>query len=167
MIKTYPIKALTSQQMALKNAKATLAFHSAQVAVPPRAIPFQLKTYLSSVNNGSMLPPPKEGDNLPARTIQPINHESKSNEPHNRHEEIGRPVDERRAEGEQPDESQEDGQAGDHLGIDEAPLVPGGSALGGVEVLARQTGHDGGEGDLRQAEDHGDQACEDHFGGSW
>lgn len=41
---TYPRMALTSQQMALRNAKAMVAFHWAHDAVPLNPIPSQSKT---------------------------------------------------------------------------------------------------------------------------
>ncbi len=75
-------------------------------------------------------------------------------------------MDERAAEGEQPDDGEDDGKTGDDLGVDEAALVPRRRSLGEVEVLARQTGDDGSECQLRQAEDHGQEINENHVGGS-
>lgn len=93
-------------------------------------------------------------EDISARAIQPIYHQAKGNKPHDRDDEVGRPVDEGAAKGEQPDDGQEDGKAGHHLGVDPPPMLPGRGTFRRVEVLARQAGHDGPEGDLRQAEDH-------------
>ena len=56
MTAPYPKMALTSQKMALKKAKAIVAFHCAHVAVPSNAMPSQLNTYLIACSQHLSLP---------------------------------------------------------------------------------------------------------------
>lgn len=104
-------------------------------------------------------------EDVPARSVQPVNKQAENGKPHNRDDEIGRPVDEGAAEGEEPDDREEDAEGGDDIRVDEAALVPGRSTLRDVQIVGCDSQDDGRKGQLRQAEDHGDEVRQNHFGG--
>jgi hypothetical protein len=158
----------TSQQMADRNVKARSAFHS--VHPPLKSAPLQLKTYLSDSHVSTPHPLwssyTDEESNLPARSVEPADEQSERDEPSDADDEVGGPVDEGPAEGEQPDDGEEDAEPGHDVCVDEAALVPGRHALGEVQVVRGDAQDNGGEDELRQAEDHGDKVGEDHGCGS-
>lgn len=105
------------------------------------------------------------GWDLPATTAEPVNQEAEGDEPGDGDDEIRRPVDKGAAEGEEPDDGEQDAQSGHHDRVDVSALLPARHAISDVEIARRDTEDDGGEGQLRQAEDHGDEVDENHLGG--
>lgn len=80
--------------------------------------------------------------------------QAKSDEPQDRDENVDGPVDKASGEGEKPDNGEEDSQTGDHFRIDEATLLPTIGVADRVEIGAVKTSDNGGEDQLRNAEDH-------------
>lgn len=52
--------------------------------------------------------------------VEPVDEQTKRDEPGDGEDEIGGPVDEATRKGEEPDDGEEDGEAGDDFGVDEA-----------------------------------------------
>lgn len=52
--------------------------------------------------------------------VEPVDEQTKGDEPGDGEDEVGGPVDEAAGEGEEPDDGEEDGEAGDDFGVDEA-----------------------------------------------
>lgn len=102
------------------------------------------------------------GGNKPARTVQPVDQQAERHEPGDAEDEVGGPVDEGAAEGEQPDDGEEDAERGHDVRVDEAAQVPGRHAPAEVQVVRRDAQDDGGEDQLRQAEDQGEDVGENH-----
>lgn len=59
-----------------------------------------------------------------AAAAEPVHQQAEDGEPAERDDEVDGPVDEAAGEGQQPQERQQDGEAGDDLGVDEAPQCP-------------------------------------------
>lgn len=102
-----------------------------------------------------------------ARGTTYVDEQTKGDKPEDADEDVHGPVDKAAREGQQPDEREHHRDAGHHDGVDEAAVVPRGGVVVGVEVRAGDTGHDGGEGQLRGAKDHLHNAVDRHFGGSF
>lgn len=97
--------------------------------------------------------------------MQPVDQQTERHPPADGDDEIDGPVDEGAGEGEEPDNGQEDAETGYDLGVYEPPLIPRRGVADGVEVVACEAGHDRGEGQFREAEDHRYDVDKDHFGG--
>ncbi len=94
-----------------------------------------------------------------------VDQNAEGGKPADGEEEVHGPVDEAAGKGEEPDEGEENGEARDNLGVDEPGLLPvGGRIRDQVQILAVDRGHDRGEDQLRQPEDHGKEVRQDHLG---
>lgn len=90
-----------------------------------------------------------------------MNEDAKGGEPRNGDDKVKWPVDEARGEGDEPYQGYDDGYSCDYFGIYEAPEAPG-VLVGPREDPARDAGDDGGEDQLRRAEDDVDDTGENH-----
>lgn len=89
-------------------------------------------------------------ERVAAAVAEPVDQETKGNEPADGDDEVGRPVNEGPREGEQPDDRQQDGQGRDDLGVDEAAEGPRGLVVLGVEIMACDASDDGCEDELNE-----------------
>lgn len=66
-------------------------------------------------------------------------------------------------EREEPDDGKENGETSYHFGVDETALVPTVGIFDGMEILPVDSSDNSSKRQLRKAEDHGEDVCQDHL----
>jgi len=85
-------------------------------------------------------------ENIAASSVKPVHDQTEGHKPSNADEEVGGPVDEGSRKWEEPYDREDNRQPCYYFGVDETSLIPGRATLDRVEVVARQTGDNSGEG---------------------
>lgn len=91
-----------------------------------------------------------------------VDQEAKGSPPANADDDVDRPMHKRPRKGNEPYQGKEHGQRCHYLGVDEAALRPVRRMAELVKVLARHSGDNGSEDELRRSEDDVDDAIERH-----